>query len=98
MAAEFFLERVNILLSTFRANLVKLTNFQTQLDELKTLLQNVYKLGDELDAKVGSISSRINGFSEQDDDHLDECLQVKLFWRNLLMFFDSFLCPLLNGL
>ena len=78
-AAEFIVERLNFLLFTFRANLSKLTTFQSQLDELKILLQNVYTLGNELDAKVGDISSKINGFSGQDDQHLKDCLQVKIF-------------------
>lgn len=78
-AADFIVERLNFLLFTFRANLTKLTTFQTQLDELTTLLKNVYTLGDELDTKVESISSKINGFSGQDDQHLQDCLQVQIF-------------------
>ena len=63
----------NLVVYIFRANTKKLTSFGSDLDELKPVLESAYKLTDELEVKISSVSK-----FEGDDEALRKLLQVCL--------------------
>lgn len=62
------------LLLHFRTNLSKLTSFNTDLEELKALLENVNKLADQLKNEIVNLTSKQAG---ADEEILKECLSVR---------------------
>jgi len=76
----------NLIVFTYRANMKKLTSFGSDLDELKTVLESACKLAEELEGKIASASSRLEG----DDENLRKSLQVSQVYKILIEMYGMY--------